>query len=81
MQNPSSFRQLRQSVLSRTAGLGIVWPEVLMIAIISAVYFATSRTRTVAATANLVQAVTDATAPAAEAPKSEAAFGAAKPKG
>ena len=52
-----------------------------MIAIISAVYFATSRTRTVAATANLVQAVTDATAPAAEAPKSEAAFGAAKPKG
>ena len=82
MQNPSSFRQLRRSVLSRTAGLGIVWPEVLMIAIITAVYFATSRvTRTVASTANLVQAVTDATAPAAEAPKSEAAFGAAKPKG
>jgi len=38
------------------------------------------KTSTVAAPDDLVQAVTDATAPAAEAPKSEAAFGAAKPK-
>ncbi len=38
------------------------------------------KTSTAAAPDDLVQAVTDATAPAAEAPKSEAAFGAAKPK-
>jgi len=38
------------------------------------------KTSTVAAPDDLVQAVTDATAPAAEAAKSEAAFGAAKPK-
>jgi ABC-2 type transport system permease protein len=39
------FVSFAQSVLSRTAGLGIVWPELLMMAIISAVYFAISRAR------------------------------------
>ena len=39
------FVSSAQSVLSRTAGLGIVWPELLTMAIISAVYFATSRVR------------------------------------
>jgi ABC-2 type transport system permease protein len=36
------FVSFAQSVLSRTAGLGIVWPELLMMATISAVYFAIS---------------------------------------
>ncbi len=41
----ASFRQLCQSVLSRTAGLDIVWPELLIMAIISVFYFAVSGVR------------------------------------
>src|SRR5271166_2700816 len=39
------FVSFAQSVLSRAAGLDIVWPELLMMAIISAVYFAISGVR------------------------------------
>jgi len=39
------FGSFAQFVLSRTAGLGIVCPELLMMAIISAVYFAISGVR------------------------------------
>ena len=39
------FVSFAQSVLSRAAALDIVWPELLMMAIISAVYFAISGVR------------------------------------
>jgi len=39
------FVSFAQSVLYRAAGLDIVWPELLIMAIISAVYFTISRTR------------------------------------
>ena len=39
------FVSFAQSVLSRTAGLDIVWPELLIMAIISVFYFAVSGVR------------------------------------
>jgi ABC-2 type transport system permease protein len=39
------FVSFAQSVLYRAAGLDIVWPELLIMAIISAVYFAISGVR------------------------------------
>ena len=39
------FVSFAQAVLYRAAGLDIVWPELLVMAIISAVYFAISGAR------------------------------------